>query len=352
MPTPRPLSSQNLRGSLPWMVLAALLILMGLYPGESRAQEAQHEQAQQYIDRNHELLVGALEIVGETEAMPPRRILKNAADRHWQSVHLLAENRPVMALQAARRCRDGIRQAVLLARESLGQEERLRQRLDRFHEQQANLLEVSREAQDQRAMVLLTRSRRMFDRARDQYHQGETRLAMQLLDQAEELLTRAARMLAGQKGKRLERALELARMALQQSRDTLQDRDDPATRDLLSESEQALERALDFRDQGRPGRALRMAGLARRLARRALDRPQESSAVENVQRQIQRWDERAAQLEPALSRADDATSALFERAEDHRRRAAEQLAAERTELALRQIRAAHDLMGQLEDRVK
>jgi len=352
MLTPSANPSQALAGRLMLIALAALLVLTGIFPAGAQAQDAQHEQVQQYIERNLELLESALEIVDETEAMPPRRILRNARDLHLQAVRLLEEGRPGLALQTARRCRDGIRQAVLLARESFGQEERLRQRLDRFHEQHANLLDLARDAQDQRALELLARGRQMSDRARDQYRQGESRLALQLLDQAEELMTRAARMLVGQKGNRLERALELAQVAVQQAQEALQGSDDPAARDLLTESEKALERALDFRDQGRPGRALRMAGLSRRLARRAMGLQGETLAPQGVDRQIERWDERAANLGETLAGADDASRNLFQRARDHRRRAAEQLAAGRTELALRQIRAAHDLLGQLEDRVR
>ncbi len=332
--------------------LAALLLLSGLFPQTLQAQDIQSDQIREYIDRNGELLDSALEIVADTESMPPRRILGNARDLHVQSIRLLESNRSGLALQAARRCRDGIRQAVLLARESLGSEERLRQRLERYLEQHANLLDLAREGNHERAQELLMRSRRMFDRARDQYRQGELRLALQLLDQAEELMNRAARQLVGPRGDRLERALELATASVQQARETLQGNDDPAARDLLSESEKALERAHDFRNRGRPGRALQMAGLARRLARRAEGLQADAPDPEGVARQIERWDERASRLTENLNAAGEDARALFQRAREHRQRASQRLATGDLEPALLQIRAAHDLLGQLEDRLR
>lgn len=329
-----------------------VLVLMIIVPVSSAAQVTQEEQVQNYIDRNTELLDTAYGIVSGVESLSPRQILSNAVDLHLESQRYLTEGRPAQALQMARKARDGIRMAVLNAREVMGKEERLLQLLERYTEQYGNLLDQAREAQDRRALDLLSRSQQMFDRAQQQYRQGNAQQALQLLDQADDLMTRGGRMLGGRRGDRLERELDQATLVVQRAQEALQGRDEPAAQDLLLESEQALERALEFRDQGRSARALQMAAMAGRLARRAQGLQRESGDPEAVQRQIERWDERVGALEgglPAEEDLDKTARNLLERARNYRKLAEEELAAGKSVLALRQIQAAHDLLSRLEN---
>lgn len=352
MLTPRRISAPRTPLRLPLAVLAFLVLWSVAALPAARAQSSDQELIREYIGRNTELLQSARDIVRDTESLPPRQVLRSAAELHQRSQRLLEENHPALALQAARRCREGIRQAVRMARESMGQEERLLQRVERVREQLEHLVDLAREAGNERANGMLMRSRQMYERAQEQYRQGDVRLALQLLDQAEELSDRAARLLAGVRGDRLERRLEMAAWIVGRARESLQGVDDPAARDLLTESEQALERARDFRDQGRPGRALNLAGLAERLARRAMGQGGDAPSTEVVQRQIERWDERASLLSERLGSVGENQRSLLERAREHRQRAADHLSGGRTEPALRQIRAAHDLLGQLEDSLR
>jgi hypothetical protein len=335
-----------------WGLLFVLFGLLNAQPAE--AQESPFDRIQDYIERNGELLEWAHDVVRETENMPARRVLQEALNLHQRSGRLLDDNHPVLAYETAKTCRTATRNAVRLARESMGFEERVRLRVERFRDQHARLLEQAREINNQLALDLLRRSEGMAIRANQQYQQGDARLAFKMLEQAEELMNRAARMLGGTGGpERVDQKIEMALMAVERAREKLQDSSDPAARKLLAESEQALGRAQDFRDQGQPDRALQTANMALRLANRATSAHAGGPSAENVQRQIERWDDRNIRVTDMVRESGDETSRrLLDQAQQQRGRAAQSLDQEDFELALRQIRAAHDLLTQAEDMVR
>lgn len=331
-------------------VLLVCLAAAGTLPGPALAQDDGAGQVAAFIDRNADLLDWALDIVADTGSVPARRVLREAHDLHLRSLDLLGQDRPLLALGAARRARAALWRAVGLAREALSLEERLRLRAERFGDLQADLRETAREGGDARALELLDRAAAQADRAQEQYLQGDAKLGLQLLEQADQLLNRAARLLAEGTGpERLDRELERTAALLDRTRELLGGSAEPAVLNLLAEAEQALDRAREHRDQGQPGRALQMLGLARRLAGRAGASAQESPDPETARRQLERWDERAAAVaeKVAASGSEEARRHL-ERARDHRRRAQEALAADDLPRALGQIRAAHDQLGQAE----
>ena len=347
----------NQKGLLPLLpVLAGLLfILFGfLNVLPAHAQNSQYEMIQQYVERNAELLEWAYDVVGDTENMPARRVLEEALGLHRRSIALLDDNHPVMALNTAKHSRTATRNAVRLARESMTFEERVRLRTERFQDQHANLVEKAREANHQRALDFLRRSEELAIRAREQYQQGDARMAFKMLEQAEELMNRAGRMLAGEVGpERLEQKIEMASMAVERAREYLMENANPAARKLLTEAEHALDRAQDFSDQGQPDRGLQQAEMALRLANRALNSATSTPGVETVQRQIERWDDRNSRVaEMVQENGDDSARRFLQRAVDQRSHAAESLAQKEYEPALRKIRAAHDLLTQAEDMVR
>ncbi len=337
------------------VLLGLLFVLFGLLNVQpAEAQDSPFDRIRDYIERNGELLEWAYDIVRETENMPARRVLEEALKLHQRSGRLLDDNHPVMAYETAKNCRTATRNAVRLARESMGFEERVRLRYERFRDQHAHLLEQAREMNNRRALGFLRRSENMAIRAHQQFQQGDARLAFQMLEQAGELMNRAARMLAGADSpERMDQKIEMAQMAVERAREKLQESSDPAARKLLAESEQALGRAQDFRDQGQPDRALQTANMALGLANRAISASAAGPSVENVQRQIERWDDRNIRVTDMVRESGDETSRrILEQAQQQRGRAAQSLDQEDFEPALRQIRAAHDLLTQAEDMVR
>lgn len=335
---------------LPAVILVLGLLGAGLFPAEVLAQDDGREQVQAFIERNADLLDWARDIVGGTENVPARRVLREARDLHLRSQDLLNQDRPLLALGVARRARAALWHAVGLAREALSFEERLRLRAERFQDLHAHLLELARESGDSRALDLIDRAEGHARRAQEQYRQGDAKLGFKLLEQAEQLLNRAARLLAEGTGpERLDRELERTAALLDRTREQLGVGADPAALNLLAEAEEALDRAREHRDQGQPGRALQMVGLARRLAGRAGASGREGPDLATARNQLERWDERAAVVaeKVAASGSEEARRHL-ERARDHRRRAQEALVADDLQRALEQIRAAHDQLGQAE----
>ncbi len=335
--------------------LGFFLVFSGtLLPTQCSAQVDQLERLREYIDRNAELLEWAHDIVRDTDNMPARRVLEGALNLHRRSLRLLEENHPLMAYNTAKNCRTATRNSVRLARESLGFEERLRIRSERFRDQHAHLLEKAREANNQVAVDFLRRSEHMALRAYEQYQQGDARLAFKMLEQAEELLNRAARMLARDAGpERIERALEMAQLAQERAREKLQDKNDPAAWKLMTESEQALDRALDFRDQGQPGRSLQLAEMAQRLANRVASIAGTGPDLEAVKRQFERWDERQGRVNELVIEAGlEPARKMLKKASDQRNRAQQSLDRDEFESALRQIRIAHDLLTQAENSLR
>ena len=290
----------------------------------------------------------------ETQSVPARRILEQAHDMHRKSRNLLDRGHAMEALGVSRRTREAVWHAVRVARESMGYQERIRIRAERFRDQHSQLRERAQEAGNRQALEFLRRAERNATQAREQYHQGDFKLSWKLLEHADDLMRRAARLLAdGTTPERLEMEMERTRGLIERTRDRLGPEPDPQALRLLAEAEEALVRARRGMDQGNPGRALQMTGLARQLALRAGNLGGTEPDEEAVRRQLERFDGRADRLADAVREAGSAQARdMYERAMRHRTRATEALAAGEREMAMRQIRTAHDLLGQAEDLIR
>jgi len=331
-----------------------MLVMAGLTPGLATAQGNGQEQIRAYLERTEDLLIWAKEVVSETQSVPARQVLSQAADLHRRSQNLLGNGRDLEALGVSRRSRAAVWHAVRLARESMGYEERIRIRAERFRDQHSQLTERALEAGNRRALEFLQRAEQNANRAREQYHQGDFKLSWNMLEQADDLMQRAARLLAdGTTPERLELEMERARMLIERTRENLTGNPDPLALRLLAEAEESLARAREGMDQGQPGRALQMTGLARNLAVRAYALGAGGPDEEAVRRQLDRFDERAARVADAVRDSGSKQARdMYEKALGHRTRAAEALAEGNGEMALRQIKAAHDLLGQAEDLIR
>jgi hypothetical protein len=331
-----------------------VLALVGSAAGEATAQTSGAEQIRAYIERTEELLIWAKGLVSETQSVPARKVLGQAADLHRRSMELMSKGHLLEALGVSRRSRAAMGRAVGLAREAMGLEERIRIRVERFRDQYGQLMERAQDAGNRQAIEFLRRSERSAIRAREQFHQGDFKLAWKMLEQAGDLMRRAARLLAdGASPERLELEMDRTMMLIERTRDGLGDDPDPQARKLLAEAEEALVRARQGLDQGHPGRALQMTGLARRLALRAASLGGSGPDEEAVRRQLDRFDERSGRVADLVRDSGSKQARdMYERALQHRTRAAEAAADGEGEMALRQIRAAHDLLGQAEDLIR
>ncbi len=339
---------------LRWAVLCgSLLVACSLWGQPAQAQQGS-DSIRLYIERTEELLLWARGLVVETASEPARRVLGQAADLHQRSWRLFEQGRMIEALAVARRARDAMWHAVRVAREAMGLEERIRIRAERFRDQHGQLMERAREMNNQQALEFLERASRQAGRARDIYHQGDFKLAWKLLEQAGDLMQRAARLLADGAGpERLERELERTRELIDRTRDRLGSEATEGQRRLLAEAEEALQRSLTARDQGHPGRALQMTGLAANLARRAIRDGGSGQDDEALRRQLDRFDARAERLADRVRESGSQPARrIYERALGQKDRAVATGQAGDPELALRQIRAAHDLLNQAEDLIR
>ena len=266
---------------------------------------------------------------------PRRRIFTAAARTCWVTAAILE------ALGVSRRSRAAMWHSVRLARESMGYEERIRIRAERFRDQHSQLTERALEAGDRQALEFLRRAEHNANQAREQYHQGDFKLSWKMLEQAGDLMRRAARLLAdGTTPERLELEMERARMLIERTRDNLAGQPRPQALRLLAEAEESLVRAHEGMDQGQPGRALQMTGLARQLAIRAASLSDGGPDEEAVQRQLERFDERSARVADGVRDSGSKQARdMYEKALRHRTRAAEALADGDREMALRQIKA-------------
>lgn len=349
-------SPQRIAASRPSVLGVLCGFVLTLFLFNSSAAEAQMgpDRVRQYIERTEELLVWAQGLVAETESEPARRVLRQATELHRRSQGMYQRGMIGESQSVARRARDAMWHAVRVAREAMGLEERIRVQTERFRDQYGALIERARELRNQQALEFLGRAENQAGRARDIYQQGDFRLAWRLLEQARDLMQRAARLLADSVGpERLTRELERTRHLIENARDRLAADGTSAQRQRLAEADEALQRALTARDQGQPGRSLRMAGLAGNLARRALQEGSAGPNADAVRRQLERFDVRAERLQDRLRQASAPQARQrFERALAQRDRAERTLQQGDQELALRQIRAAHDLLNQAENLIR
>jgi hypothetical protein len=306
------------------------------------------ENLRDYIGRTGELLEWAQDLVLETENQPARKVLREAADLHERALKLAAEDKPVLALGVDRRARAAVWLSVKLAREAMNFEERVRIKSERLTDLYGKLLEQARDSQNEPALVVLRQADNQAERAREQYLQGDARLAFEQLKKAEQLLQRARRLLdEGGSADRRDQDLERTRMLIERTGELLGDQDNPAARKLLADAIESFDRAKEHLADGQPGRARRMAEVARKLARQAAELAGQEPGPAAIQRQIERWDERSARLDERIQAAESrpATQA-YQRAMEHRKRAADSLGQGETQQALRQIRAAHEMLDQ------
>ena len=249
-----------------------------------------------------------------------------------------------MAFAHSQRARDGAQQAARIARELAGNNERLNRRLERYLELRERVGERVRESGDDRALRFLTESEQQARRSRDLQQQGDVALALQMLEGAEDMLARAARLAfeGGGQG-RMEREIERTRMFLE--RVSAQVAGDPEAEEMLTSARMALQRAEQAGAQGHVMRALNSLELAQRLAGRAAA-SDESLDAEQVRHQLERFDERMARVRERMGdRPDDAARQALERATVHRERAAQMLDQGKLEAAMRQIKAGFDLLA-------
>ncbi|MCP4573065.1 MAG: hypothetical protein GY838_11980 [bacterium] len=345
MPTP------EIRSNLLLLALAALIILVGAAPGV-RAQgmgDLGSELVNVYIERTDELIGWAKELVEETDSGTARRVLEQAYNLNRRAGRTNGTGQFRSAKDLAQRARAAVWHAVKLGREAMSLQERLRVRTERFRELHRQLVDRARNGGNEEALGLLQRSERQAGRAREQHLQGDVRMAWQMLERAEELTLRAARLLAESTDpERLEAELDRVAELIDQARGQLDTGSANQARRRLNEAEEALEKAHRHLDQGEPGRALQMATLARRLARGAFGTSVAAPSPEALERQLERFDARVDRLDEALRETDNERARhLFGEANEHRRRASAAGDQGDVDAGLRQIRAAHDLLNQI-----
>ena len=305
------------------------------------AAGAQTSSVGDYLARTAEIIDRIAELVEESGSVPARRVLTEAQTLHARSLDQAAAGHPRVALAASGRARDAAHHAARLARNSRGSEERVRARLERFDELYEQLLERAREADDQLALRFLREAQEQALRARDQERQGNHDMALNLLEPAEALLARAARLLfEGGGAARLERDFERAQALIDRAQESAQ-----AGSDVLQSAREALERARRLAADGQLLRALHASRLATRLAAQAAAQAGETLSPAAVEEQLERYDQRRLEIADAVAEADarEATQVLA-RADHHRDEARNLLAAGQLEPALRQIKAALDLL--------
>ncbi len=328
---------------------AVFVLLLGLLIGAGTSYAQDQEQLRDYIERTSELMDWARELVQDTDNARSRTVLAEAQRLQVRSIELATQNRPLRAYETARRAREAIWLAVRLAREAMNQEEQLRVRADRFREVFDEVRERAQEAHHETALTILRQSETQAERARERYLQGDAKAGVELLEQAEQLLQRARRLLqdAPRPG-RMENEIERTRKLIEGARERLGDDAGRESLERLDDARNFLNRAASQLAQGHPQRARHALERSRQLIGEAVDSGVAPDA-EAIRRQIERWDARATRLDPLLEGSNsDRAHRTFRRAGEDRSDAATHLAAGRLLRALRQIRAAHEKLDQVE----
>lgn len=334
-------------------LLALLALAAGLLvAGPALAQS--EGSVRQYIERTGEVVAQAAEAVQLADSPRARRILDEAQTLHKRSIELEREGRPQQALLISRRARAAAEQALRFARESHGQEDRFQQRFERFREFRDQILDRARESGDERALRFVRESEEQAQRAAEQHRQGNFAMALKLMEPADALLARAARLLFEGGSVRLEPELERTRAFLDRAAEQIAAAEGAGgapggetARDLLESAREALARAEALFQRGQPVQSLHALRLARRLAAQAVDAGGESIQPETVARQLALWDERFdAVAERVADSNSEQAKELLSRARHHRERAGTSHKAGNHEQALRQLKAAFDLLNE------
>lgn len=318
-------------------LIATLFFL--LLPAAAGAQAA--DSVADYLARTGEIVERIAQLVEESGSVPARRVLTEAQALHARSLDQAAAGHPRLALAASGRARDAAHHAARLARDSRGSEERARARLDRFDELYDQLRDRAREADDQLALRFLGEAQEQALRARDQERQGNHDMALNLLEPAEALLARAARLLfEGGGAARLEREFERAQALIDRAQES-----GPTGGDVLQSARETLDRARRLAADGQLLRALHTSRLATRLAAQAAAQSGEALTPAAVEAQVERYDQRRLEIAEAVAAADAReASQVLARADHHRDEARSLLAAGQLEPALRQVKTALDLL--------
>lgn len=332
--------------------LVAVLALAVVLPRPAVAQNS-NEALEQYIERTGELLEQAADVVLASESDRARRILAEAQRLHLRSQDMAGGGMSGQAYTLSRRARTAAEQAVRFAREAGDLEERVRLRLERYRDIRDRVLERAREAGDELALRFVAESEEQARRAVDHYRQGNFAMALQLVEPAEAMLARAARLLFESGGEaRLEQELERTRLVLDAAAERLaaSGQADPEASDLLDSARQTLARAEDLASRGQSLRALQTLRLARRLAEQAVAALDSGISADALDEQFERWDQRQEQVAARVADADSRdAAAMLEQARHHRQRAGALRDAGDLEQALRQLKAAFDLLNEASD---
>ena len=211
------------------MVFGLLALVMAAsIPGRAAAQGSGMEQVQAYIERTEDLLIWARGLVGETQSVTARTVLRQAGELHQRSQRMMGQGMMMEALGVSKRSRAAMWHSVRLAREAMGLEERIRIRAERFSDQHSQLVERAMEAGNRQAMDFLRRSENNAAKAREQYHQGDFKLSWKMLEKAGNLMRRAARLLAdGTSTERFDMEIERTRMMIERTAESLGDNPNP-----------------------------------------------------------------------------------------------------------------------------
>jgi len=226
--------------------------------------------------------------------------------------------------------------------------------LDRLRDLHDQVIERAQEVNDQRVLRFVREAERQFHRARELYLQRDFEMAFTLLESAEKMLRRAARLIfEGGGAGRLESELERTREFLVNTRERLGSDVDPAAHDLLRRAETLLEQAREAVASGDPFHALQLLRQARRLAGQAVSLAGGGPTAESVRTQIERWDARYGQVsENVYASGNEDARLVLDRAQRYRQRADELLGDDDRIGALRQIKIAHDLLNEASELIR
>jgi len=332
--------------------LLGFLVLAGIMlPAPVQGQGQSGDDLQDYIERTEEIIRAAADVVLATDSPRARRILQQAQNLHELSKELAMKGHIQRAHTASRRAREAALLAASHARRASGLEERALQRLERYREFRDQILDRAREAGDQRALRFIRESEDQALRSREQYRQGNYAMSVNLIEPAEALLARAARLLFEGGGvERLERELDRTQTLIDRTAERLAAQEDnggDAAQDLLQSARKTLDRGEEFYRRGEPLRCLHSLRLARRLAGQATEASGASIDPETVAQQLERWDERYEAVAERVAESESRPARdVLAQARHHRERAGNRFDAGKLEPALRQLRAAFDLLNE------
>lgn len=242
------------------------LVLLSAWWATPSAQNWDRTDLASFIERNEELLGEARQLVRETNSVKARASLDAGEKLHRSSKELAANDRLLLAAQAAKKAREAILHAIAVAKRDAQLEERTYTAMERARdrlEQGRRLFDEAGDRHGGPARKLLEEAHHQLERARSNARERMFEVALQLCNSSADLSTRAINLLKRDGGLAQRARREIART------DRILERAQSSLPGETSEGRRAYEEAVHLQKRARENAGNEQYRIAVELTQRA-----------------------------------------------------------------------------------